>query len=151
VSRAAAGLALLLLTASAAAAQDPLAARPRGLPSGYLGTTRCVAGVPTSLIDPHLDPATRRETEAHEAVHRRQLAGDCERRLAAIARDPLLRLDYETEAYCGGLDALGLDEMRHGVAVERLREGLYDFFDDLPAARIDTAVARYCNRTGLSG
>lgn len=147
------GMAILLLAGAAApaAGQDPLAARPRGLPSGYLGTTRCVAGVPTTLIDPHLDPATQRETEAHEAVHRRQLAGDCDRRLAAITRDSILRLDYETEAYCGGLAAMRLDEMRYGVAVERLREGLYDFFLELPTARVDSALARYCTRPSPPG
>jgi hypothetical protein len=136
------GLAAAVVTAGEA--QSPLAARPRGLPHGYLATTRCVHGVPMTIVDPHLDSLTRLETEAHEAMHRRQLAGDCEARLLAAAGDPFLRLEREAEAYCGGLAALGLDEMRHGVAVERLREGLYDFFVELAPARVDSALVRYC-------
>jgi hypothetical protein len=142
-----AGLLMVGLSAAAVTvgvAQSPLAARPRGLPHGYLATTRCVRGVPTTIVDPHLDSLTRLETEAHEAVHRRQLAGDCEARLLAAAQDPLLRLGREVEAYCGGLAALGLDEMRHGVAVERLREGLYDVFAELAPTHVDSALARYC-------
>jgi hypothetical protein len=136
------GLAAVIVTPGAA--QTPLAARPRSLPHGYLATTRCVHGVPTTVVDPHLDSLTRLETEAHEAVHRRQLGDDCEARLLAATQDPLLRLEREAEAYCGGLAALGLDEMRQGVAVERLREGLYEVFVEVAPIRVDSALARYC-------
>jgi hypothetical protein len=111
---------------------------------GYLAATRCVDGVPTTVISPHLDPRTRIEIEAHEATHRRQLAGDCDARLHAAQHDAGVRLDREAEAYCAGLAALGLDSLRYGVAVERLREGLYELFEHLPKADVDARLDQYC-------
>lgn len=125
-------------------AQAPLASRPPDLPHGYLGMTRCLEGRPVSTIDPYLDSISRVETEAHEAVHRRQLATDCEGRLRLIERDPQLRLAYEVDGYCGGLVALGLDPMRQGAAVERLRQALYDLFLDVSFEAIDGALSRSC-------
>ena len=134
-----------------AAAQGSLEPGGRPLRHGYLGATRCVEGVPTTTIDPHLDPRTRIEVAAHEAAHRRQLAGDCEARLRAAQVDPGIRLDREAEAYCAGLSALGLDEMRYGVAVERLRQALYDVFDQRPAIEVDARIASYCRGPSPGG
>ncbi len=133
-----------LVSTEPAQAQAPLAARPADLPHGYLGMTRCVAGRPVSTIDPYLDSISRVETEAHEAVHRRQLATDCVARLRVIEHDPQLRLAYEVEGYCGGIVALGLDPMREGAAVERLRQALYDLLLDVSFEAIDGALDRSC-------
>ncbi|HEX5385378.1 MAG TPA: hypothetical protein VFW66_01620 [Gemmatimonadales bacterium] len=113
---------------------------------GYLAVTRCEHGVPVTTVNPHLDSLTRIETEAHEAAHRRQLAGDCDARLRALQADLALRLDREAEAYCGGLAALGLDSLRYGVAVERLRLALYDVFWPRPQSEVDARITAYCRR-----
>jgi hypothetical protein len=140
-------LSLLALAAipASGAAQSLRDEPDRPLRHGYLAATRCVNGRPTTVVHPHLDSLTRVEVEAHEAAHRRQLAQDCDARLHAAQQDPEIRLDRESEAYCAGLAALGLDPLRHGVAVERLREGLYEVFEQLPKADIDSQLERYCH------
>jgi hypothetical protein len=137
-------VALLAILPAAGFAQTLRDEPERPLRHGYLAATRCVDGTPTTVLHPHLDPLTRIEVEAHEAAHRRQLAGDCEAKLRLAQEDTGVRLNQESEAYCAGLAALGLDPLRYGVAVERLREGLYELFERRPKTEVDARLALYC-------
>lgn len=91
-------IAALMILAAAAEAQAPTASL--SLRPGMLAVTGCRDGRPLTLFAPDLDSLTAREIEAHEAVHRRQLMGDCESRLRAIKADPYLGVDAEAEAIC---------------------------------------------------
>lgn len=78
-----------------------------GVPHGG-GRTWCVGGQAVTVLDPLLDSTASQELAAHEAAHRRQLAGDCVARLLRAEADPAITLRYEAEAMCAGLAALHL-------------------------------------------
>jgi hypothetical protein len=88
-------LALLLLPLSLAAQADTL--RLAAVP---LGRTTCEAGRPVTHYADSLPPNVRAQIEAHEAVHRDQLATDCEAALARITASPEALLLAEAPAYC---------------------------------------------------
>lgn len=92
-------LALLTLVALATLrAQTP--ADTLRLAAAPLGLTTCDLGVPVTHMADSLDANARAQVEAHEAVHREQLATDCEVTLARITATPEGVLLAEAPAYC---------------------------------------------------
>lgn len=80
-------------------------AGPLAVGHGYRGETTCVGGVPHSAQLAELVAQDSAETAAHEAIHRRQLAPNCDSVLAVWAADPRAKLEAEAEAFCGGMRA----------------------------------------------
>lgn len=130
-----AGLPLLLL---------PFVARqgPGPLDVGRGGRTWCVQGQPVSALNPMLDSAASAAAAAHEAWHRRQLAGDCERRLATLQADPHARLHAEAGALCAeGRTLARPARVAHVAAVALL---LAPAFPGIPDDTLTAAVGRGC-------
>lgn len=88
-------LALGLVVGPLAAQTDTLR-----LAAAPLGLTTCDLGVPVTHMADSLDANARAQVEAHEAVHREQLATDCEVTLARITATPEGLLLAEAPAYC---------------------------------------------------
>lgn len=80
------------------------AARARG--AGHnAGETRCTVGGTDSVQLWELSHADSAEVAAHEAIHARQLAANCDSVMAVWDLEPALKMEAEAEALCGGMRA----------------------------------------------
>jgi hypothetical protein len=134
-----------LLTSHAGAQQGtvPPVLRP-ALRNGP-AETGCVDGAPVTVYREPLPSAMRAELEVHEAVHRAQLAGDCDRILQAIVADRHRYAEAEAAAGCAQLEAtVEPSVMARTVALGTLSGWLQARFPDLPADTLNALIARRC-------
>jgi hypothetical protein len=138
-------LAVPLLASQAGAQQgDPPEVVTSALRNGPAATI-CVAGAPLTVwLQAPLPPAIRAELEVHEAIHRRQLAGDCDARLAQILGDRHVHAEVEAEAGCAQMAYAVPAPLDRTFALGKFRDWLYDRFPDLPRDTLNAVIARRC-------
>ena len=108
------------------------------------GWTDCMDGRPVTHWDASADPSTVAEMDVHEAVHRAQLAGDCEARLAWLTATVERRAEAEAEAGCVQLAWAAPDATRWTFDLGQLRGWLYVKFPTLTHDSLNAAITRWC-------
>lgn len=139
-------LVLVPLLASRAGAQEdgpPAAVGSPHLSAGRMASTACAGDTAASSFDQDLPGWARAQIEVHEAVHRRQLAGDCAAALDSILADPLRHANAEAEAGCAQA-AAAADAGFRTFAIGEVRGWLYSKFGSLPRAMIDSLTRVWC-------
>jgi hypothetical protein len=130
-------LVLLLLGACAVASEPAIVLGPV-----YRGVTDCRGGVPVSVVRGGLSVEDSAEVDAHEAVHRRQMRGNCVGVMARYRNDRAFRVQMETEAYCAGIRVH--PDTVYAARREETLAFVLRMFPDIPGGDVKRLFARHC-------